>query len=225
MLQFGIITEVNAETGKARVKFPELDNIVSSWLPISVPKILTDKYSIPFDINEPVWCVMDEHCENGIIAGAYPNKNALPDGGEASKVRVKFNHSLTIEFDRDTSTLSIEGNGKININVDQECNITCQSAKIESLTKVEVIAAAEVDITAPLTKITGPLTVIGIVTAGGFAGSATSGGPGDMSIDGNITATGDIESTGGEVKVGTINLSTHKHNGVQTGGGLSGTPV
>lgn len=228
MLTFGIISEVDASKGLARVKFPDYDGIVSNWLPMSIPKISKDKFSIPFDINEPVWCIMDNHFENGIIGGAYANKNALPDGGNNNKVRVKFDESLAIEFDRSTSTLSIQGNGKINIDVQHECNIKCQSAKIESLTKVEVISVTEVDITAPVIKVTGNMIISGLLTAGGISAAAAAGGgsgTGDMTIEGSVSVTGDISSTGGDVKAGLFGLKTHKHTGVTTGAGTTAVAI
>lgn len=54
--------------------------------------------------------------------------------------------------------------------------------------------------------------------------------PGGMTIDANVqvngtvTATQNITSTSGDVKAGAISLKTHKHGGVTTGSGTSGTP-
>lgn len=48
---------------------------------------------------------------------------------------------------------------------------------------------------------------------------------GDIEVTGKITASGDIKSTGGDVLAGSITLKTHKHGGVQSGGGLTGLPV
>jgi len=45
-----------------------------------------------------------------------------------------------------------------------------------------------------------------------------------VKIIGNVDVTGDITADG-EVKAGDIALSTHRHAGVQTGGGTSGGPV
>lgn len=47
---------------------------------------------------------------------------------------------------------------------------------------------------------------------------------GDITVDGTITSSGDITSNG-DVKAGNISLQTHKHPGVQTGSGTTGTPV
>lgn len=45
-----------------------------------------------------------------------------------------------------------------------------------------------------------------------------------IKIIGNVDVTGDITASG-EVKAGPIALGTHRHSGVQTGGGTSGGPV
>jgi hypothetical protein len=65
--------------------------------------------------------------------------------------------------------------------------------------KVNVISASEVDITAPLVKVTGTLQVVGAITATAIQAA--------------------------EVTVGAIPLSADKHRGIATGAGTSGGPV
>jgi phage baseplate assembly protein V len=48
---------------------------------------------------------------------------------------------------------------------------------------------------------------------------------GDVEIDGKLKVSDDISTTSGDVKAGVITLKTHKHPGVQTGGGITGTPT
>jgi len=52
---------------------------------------------------------------------------------------------------------------------------------------------------------------------------------GTISAPGGAPITGDFEVTGqlkgATVMAGSIGLGTHKHTGVQTGGGTSGTPT
>jgi phage baseplate assembly protein gpV len=115
LLKFGKITEVDAAKGLAKVTFAENDNLVSRFLPMSMPKTLQDKYIIPYDINEHVWCIMDENCEDGVIAGAIYDENNLPDGGAAGKIRAKFVPNLSVEFDRATRTLSIIGGDVVSV--------------------------------------------------------------------------------------------------------------
>lgn len=217
MLKFAIITEVDAAKGLARVKFDGDDNMVSFWLPMSMAKTAPDKFIIPFDVNEHVWCLMDENMENGVIGGAiYDSKNAST-GGAAGVIRFGFVQGLFVEYSRNDKTLRIGGTGDINIDINGtgkgKVNIKCNQATIESLTGAEVKAATEIKLTAPLITCSGALTAASIATTGGGAITGT----GNMTITGSITAA--------EVNEGAIRLGTHKHIGVTTGGGTSGTPV
>lgn len=81
-----------------------------------------------------------------------------------------------------------------------EYNRNTHECNINVQGKVNIIATEEIDITAPEVKITGAVTV-----------------------EGNLTVSGEV--SGATVKAGSINLGTHKHGGVSTGGGQTGTPV
>lgn len=217
MLKFGIITEVDATKGLAKVKFDGEDGIVSDWLPMSQAKTKEDKFIIPFDINEHVWCMMDEHVEAGVVGGAIYDESNDDTEGANDKIRLQFVGGLFVEFERSSNTLAIGGTGDFNIDIDGtgkgKVNIKCNEAVIESLTSVEVKAVTEIKLTAPVITCSGALTAASIATSG--AGAIT--GSGDMNITGIIT--------GGQVKEGTIRLGTHKHIGVTIGGGTSGTPT
>lgn len=64
---------------------------------------------------------------------------------------------------------------------------------------------------------TGPVTVIGLLTASGL--TMTGAGGGVASITGNVSITGSLTNNSKDVGSG------HKHSGVQTGGGQTGAPV
>lgn len=60
-----------------------------------------------------------------------------------------------------------------------------------------------------------------LVVVGGTELEVTPGGvriKGNVQVDGSITTTGDITA-------GTVSLKNHRHNGVQTGSGQTGTPI
>lgn len=217
MIKFGTISEVDATKGLARVKFDADDNMVSYWLPISHPKTLQDKFIVPFDINEHVWCLMDQNMEYGIIGGAIYDSGNQPDGGDNKKIAVKFAGSLLVEFDRNTKTLSIDGPGDFSIDINGtgkgKVNIKCNEAVIESLTSVEVKAATEILLTVPLVIASGALQAASLAITGG--GAIT--GAGSLSVSGTIS--------GGTVQQGTVVLGTHIHSGVTAGGANSGPPV
>lgn len=48
---------------------------------------------------------------------------------------------------------------------------------------------------------------------------------GNLEVKGNITATGDIDTSTGDVTAGTISLKTHLHSGVTSGPANTGGPV
>lgn len=74
-----------------------------------------------------------------------------------------------------------------------------------------IVAPNGVSVTAPTSTINGNLVINGSITAGGA-------GTGEMNITGTVNVTGEVISNG-------IPLSTHVHNGVQSGSDESGAPL
>jgi len=48
---------------------------------------------------------------------------------------------------------------------------------------------------------------------------------GDLKVTGKIDATGNIETSTGDVKSATVSLNNHQHTGVTVGPGVTGTPL
>jgi phage baseplate assembly protein gpV len=117
MLKFGKITELDAAKGLARVAFDEDDGLVTKFIPMAQSKTGQDKFIIPYDINEHVYCIMDETCDDGVIAGAIYDAANLPSGGAEGKIRAVFVPNMIIEYDRNTSTLSIIGDARLNVKI------------------------------------------------------------------------------------------------------------
>lgn len=106
MLKFGIVTNIDEKQAKARVKFAE-DDLLSYWLPVLQAKTLKDKFYILPDIDEQVACLMDENLEEGVILGAIYSDVDLVPVISKNKVKIKFNDSAEIEYDRIEHTLNI----------------------------------------------------------------------------------------------------------------------
>ncbi len=85
---------------RVRVRFPDLDQVTSYWLPIVAPKTQNDKaYWMP-DLGEQVVCLMDEHDEAGAVLGAiYSQADATPVQS-ADKFHVSFKDGAAFEYDR-----------------------------------------------------------------------------------------------------------------------------
>lgn len=199
MLRFGTISEVDANKGLARVKFPE-DGIVSGWLPVLQKNTLKNKHSHTYDVDEHVACLMDGNAENGVIMGAVYSKNELPGAVKGANIEgVQFDDGTKIKYDRSAKVLTVDCAGDV--------TVICKNATIQADTKVEIECA---DI-----QLKGDVTVTGNLTASG-----------DMEATGDIkTTTGDISTSTGDVSAGVIKLKLHKHAGVTPGAGITATPV
>lgn len=207
----------------ARVKFDD-DNIVSAPLHCAVPSSLDDQVQFPFNINQHVYCIMDERCERGVIAGAVYDEGNTPAAGNANVVRLKFKDGLELKYDRSAKKLSVLGTGDVEINTTGKLDATVTgNAKLTTAGQAEVIATTEIKLTAPVTEVSGLLKCGAILT------TAPSGPGLHIDASGNMTTSGKIESTdevkGATVVQGAIQLGTHKHTGVTTGVGTSGLPT
>lgn len=225
LLKYGVVSGL--KPGYAQVNFTE-DKFPSAWLPIVVRKTKTDKESWQLEVNEHVVCLMDKRCNEGVIIGAIPSTVDVPDSGEAAGLfRKLFSDGTLIEYNKNNHTLTVDVKGKItgkatgNITVESGAELKATAASSASIEAPSIIAKAttSAELEAPTITLKGNVTVTGGLTA---ATIATSGG-GAITSSGSMTIGGTI--TGGEVQVGAIKLSSHKHSGVQTGGGSSGTPV
>jgi phage baseplate assembly protein V len=105
-LEFGIISDVDHTRGLVRVTFPA-DDIVSAWIPVSMPKTLEDEYFIMPDLNDHVWAIMDEHSENGVVGGAIYSKDKKPSQGAPDQTYIKFKDGSTIVYDRSTHEYTV----------------------------------------------------------------------------------------------------------------------
>ena len=79
VLRLGIVKDQDVSPCRLRVAFSELDQMLSYWLPVVVPKTQDDKaYWLP-DIGEQVVCLMDARDEAGVVVGAiYSQSDVTP---------------------------------------------------------------------------------------------------------------------------------------------------
>lgn len=222
MFKYGIVSEV--KRGFAKVEFQD-DNFVSDWLPVLVRKSKSDVESWQLEILEHVVCLMDEHCNEGVILGAICSDEDPGDPGEgAGKFRKKFSDGTVIEYDKTAHKLTVDVKGSLDAKTTGEASIDAQTNLKGNAGVKAVITAPNIELTGAV-KITGAVTILGALSAGAISTvPGAGGGSGDIAITGNVNITGNMQATGnvegGEVKVGLINLSTHKH----TSGG-SGSPT
>lgn len=142
MLKFGIVDQVNAQKGLARVRFDE-DGIVSDWLPVTQTGSLKNKaYHLP-DIGEHVACLTDERAEAGVIVGAIYNSQDTPGFNTADRVGIKFEDGTEIYYDRGANEYIINSTGKVKVTAATNVEITCEKLKITG----DVEVTGDVDVT------------------------------------------------------------------------------
>lgn len=117
----GIVAE--ARPGFARVRFPDIDNLVSAWLPLVVRKSLKDKECLTLDAGEHVACVMDKYFESGCVLGAIYSDADTPPVDSADKLHFRFFDGGTFEYDRASGMLTIVAKGRVNVTAPEiNCN-------------------------------------------------------------------------------------------------------
>jgi len=122
MIRRGIVVAVDEKTARVRVQMPDLDGLVSNWLPVVQPKTQKDKaYWLP-DIGEYVIVAFDEEGEHsdGYVLGAIYNNKDAPPVANKDKFFVRFEDGTEIEYDRKTHILRVKAQTVIiegNVNV------------------------------------------------------------------------------------------------------------
>ena len=182
-----------AKPGFARVQFPDLDGLLSDWLPLVVKKSLKDRECLTLDVGEHVACILDENFEAGCVLGAiYSDADKAPVESP-DKMHFSFFDGGLFEYDRSSGTLTIVTTGPVNVTAEGPVTVK----------------APKVTIDAPQTTCTGNLLVKGKLTyQGGMAGSGGAGAAavidGNVQVNGNVNASGSIMDAGG-------NSNHHSH--------------
>ncbi len=131
MIRRGIVVAVDEKTARVRVQMPDLDGIVSNWLPVLNHKTHNDKsYWMP-DIGEYVIVAFDEEGEHsdGYVLGAIYNEADKPPVISKDKYFVRFSDGTEIEYDRKSHNLRISVNGNITIEATE--NIVIKGSRID----------------------------------------------------------------------------------------------
>lgn len=202
-VQPAIQGQVTNENGQVQsVNLPKLIKV-----PIVFPQAGGFAITLPLAANDEVLVVWASRCiDSWWQSGGYENQpmearmHDLSDGfcipGPCSQPNVISNISATgaqVRNRAGTSYVEIASDGKI-----------------------KIVAPAEIDLTAPLVKVTGNLTVTGDINGTNITGTGILTGA-SLSVAG----AGSL----GSVTIGGIPFGTHRHTGVQSGLNDSGGPV
>lgn len=113
MIRFGVVSEVDAETCRVRVRFDDLDGVVSQFLPVLVSKSKKDRYYHLPDLEEHVAVALDENGEDGVVLGAVYSEPEPPPVTSGDKAHVTFEDGSSVEFDRASGVLKVDAKSQV----------------------------------------------------------------------------------------------------------------
>ena len=136
----GIVAE--GKPGFARVKFADLDNLVTQWLPVAHLKTKEDKTIFTLDEGEHVACLMDAVMEDGCIVGAIYSEVDVPPVSSPDKFRVQFKDGGSFEYDRLSGAMAVVAIGPVTVTAP---NVTLQSPQVTCAGNLTVQGNVSVD--------------------------------------------------------------------------------
>lgn len=140
--RFGTVCDIDHERGYVRVEFTE-DAITSHWLPVLVPSARDNKYFAMPAINEQVYCLLDENCEEGAVIGSLYSDVDKPEGFGESVSGVVFSDGSSVKFDTETGTLTVSTTGAVVVESAESVSIQTETATVEVAEKVSIRTATD----------------------------------------------------------------------------------
>lgn len=132
-IKIGTVTSTEDAQATARVEFKDRSGVVSYDLPVLVRNTGANKdYWMP-DLGEQVLCLfLPIGIEQGFILGSYYSDATTPPASTKAKRVTEFEDGTTVEYDRDSHTLTIdipESGG--NVVVNSHTKVTVNSPAID----------------------------------------------------------------------------------------------
>ena len=141
-IRIGIVSSIDPEKGTARVTFEDRDDIVSRYLPVTVPCTLEDQWYYMPGIGERVRVLFDpEAPTRGCILGSYYDDVRQPPEHDGANIQyVLFKDKTLIKYDREKHLLTVKiiksGDESINIFTESDINAEKNTALIEVIVLV-----------------------------------------------------------------------------------------
>lgn len=175
----GIVEE--SKVGWAKIRFPDIDDLLTQWLPVVHSKTQDDKQFWTLDIGEQVKCLMDDRLEDGCILGAIYSEVDIPPTDDVDEYGVTFKDGGWFSYNRRTGlfTALIMGDAVIEVGANLHAKVTGSadvdigqnlSAKVGGTSLVD--SAGNVTLKAPKVTLDTPevhclhaLKVTGTITA------------------------------------------------------------
>lgn len=150
--RIGKVSSTDLENARVKVVFSDIDNMVTTDLPVLFPQGLKNKFYAMPDIGENVLCIfIEQGIGDGFCLGAFYTDSVAPPIADQDKVHYAFEDGTYIEYDRKEHRLKadIKGDADIKVknvkveaeNVNTKCNTLIARSKEASITAIDVTLA------------------------------------------------------------------------------------
>ncbi len=121
----GTVTSIDDENQLVRVTFDDLDDTVSPLLQVACwGAAQDDNYWMP-DIDEQVCCFfMPTGNAEGYVLFSVRGEKNKPKAGKTGRRYIRFADGAVVEYDRESSTMTINVPGPVNIVASGNVNVT-----------------------------------------------------------------------------------------------------
>ena len=111
----GVVKEIDAARGRAKVEFSDEDGNISYWLNVNQAVTGANKsYSMP-DVDSQVNCLVDWDGEDGTILGAVWSEVDAPPTSDGDIEHRKYESGAEIIVNRKTGDMTIKSPGNIDL--------------------------------------------------------------------------------------------------------------
>lgn len=201
----GIVEE--SKPGWAIIRFPDIDDLLTQWLPVVHSKTQDDKQFWTLDIGEQVKCLMDDRLEDGCILGAIYSEVDVPPTEDPDEYGINFKDGAWFSYNRRTGLFTaliigdavIEVGANLNVKVGGKADVDVAGnlfAKVGGTSFVD--SAGNVTLKAPKVTLDTPevhclhaLKVTGAITA-----QSTLSVAGAVTVGAAIVAVGTVTAQG-----------------------------
>ncbi|WP_094607727.1 hypothetical protein SPSIL_009110 [Sporomusa silvacetica DSM 10669] len=125
LFRVGTVSAIDDANQLVRVAFDDLDDTVSPWMQVAARGAYKDDdYWIP-DPDEQVMCMFmpTGNAEGYVLFSVRGTANA-PKAGAQGKRYIRFGDGAVVEYDRSSSTMTINVPGPVNIVASGNVNVT-----------------------------------------------------------------------------------------------------
>lgn len=129
LILIGQVSSIDPDTGKARVAFDDLDEMTSTWLPVTQQGTAGMQTHSPLTVGEHVLCIfLPSGMENGFIIGGYYTESNRPEYKGAGIYSTSYSDGTVIQYDLNESKLTVTAVGDITINAGGAINISSDTS-------------------------------------------------------------------------------------------------